>query len=163
MLLVLLPYCEGQVHACYETSNWGWADGVGQVLSACVDVCIGGICAAAVLLLLPQCLCLLLSSLTESLSMQLLPCSCCAVVSPSPQGYDACTWESEQCPALMQPEHVQLHLALWDRQHRALARASEEARRKERAAAQAAERNLPVVRLAVDSLNSSCCQSFEWP
>jgi hypothetical protein len=49
----------------------------------------------------------------------------------------------------MQPEHVQLHLSLWDRQHRALARAGEEARRKERAAAQAAERNLPLVSLCL--------------
>lgn len=61
------------------------------------------------------------------------------------QGYDACTWESEQCTTLMQPEHVQLHLALWDRQHRALARTGEEARRRERLAAQAAERQLPGV------------------
>jgi hypothetical protein len=84
----------------------------------------------------------------------LMACSWYSVVCcyPSPQGYDACTWESEACAALLQPEHVALHLALWDRQHRALARAGEEARRKERAAAAAAERSLPLVS------RTCCCQ-----
>jgi hypothetical protein len=61
------------------------------------------------------------------------------------QGFESCTWESEQCPALTQPEHVQLMLQLWERQRRALARASEDARRAERSALQAAERQLPQV------------------
>lgn len=61
------------------------------------------------------------------------------------QGYDACTWESEQSASLMQPEHIQLLLQLWERQRRSMARSSEEARRAERAAQQQAERqSLPV-------------------
>jgi hypothetical protein len=56
------------------------------------------------------------------------------------QGYDACTWESEQSQALMQPEHIQLLLQLWERQRRALARAGEDGRKAERAALQLAER-----------------------
>jgi hypothetical protein len=64
------------------------------------------------------------------------------------QGFDACTWESEQSPALMGPEHIQLLLQLWERQRRALAKAGEEARRAERAALTQAERQpMPV----------SCC------
>lgn len=55
------------------------------------------------------------------------------------QGYDACTWESEQSPGLTGPEHVQLLLQLWERQRRAQAKGGEEARRAERAALQQAE------------------------
>jgi hypothetical protein len=62
---------------------------------------------------------------------------CCAVFT---QGYDACTWESEQSPALMQPEHIQLLLQLWERQRRAMARAGEEGCKAERAALALAER-----------------------
>jgi hypothetical protein len=43
----------------------------------------------------------------------------------------------------MQPEHVTLLLQLWERQRRARARATDDARRAERAALQAAEQHLP--------------------
>jgi len=41
------------------------------------------------------------------------------------QGYDSCTWEPEGSAALMQPERLSLHLQLWGRQQRALARAGD--------------------------------------
>lgn len=45
----------------------------------------------------------------------------------------------------MQPEHVQLHLQLWAVQKKAVTRASDEARKREKLLQQTADRSLPLV------------------
>lgn len=75
-------------------------------------------------------------------------------------GYDACTWEPEHDPSLMQPEYVQLHLQLWARQRKALDRASEDAQKEADTMREAAELALTHVRTRQQVVSAPCMHTI---